>query len=65
VQSAPREPEADSLGSYNRYLVDGIEIFIHKSVMLQGPEVSIFLGGFWKFRWLKVGGLTSMATCAI
>lgn len=65
MQSAPREPESSSLGSYNRYQVDGIEIFIHQSVMLLGPEVSIVLGGFWKLRWLKVAGLTTMATCAI
>ncbi len=65
MQSAPREPEPASLGSFNHHLVDGVEIFIHHSVVLLGPEVSISLGGFWKFRWLKVGGLTSMATCAI
>ena len=65
MQSAPREPEPASLGSYNRHLVDGVEIFIHQSVVLLGPVVSISLGGFWKFRWPKVGGLASLAACAI
>ncbi len=65
MQYAPREPEPDSLGSYHRHRVDGVEVFIHQSVVLLGQQTHISLGGFWKFKWLKVGGLASLAACAV
>jgi len=41
--------------------VDGVELFLHRGLMLSGPKLYVSLGGFWRLRWLKVDGVAALA----
>lgn len=49
---------------FQRHLVDGLEVFLPLGLMLASPALTIALGGFWKFRWLKVHGAAIPHGCA-
>jgi len=38
---------------------------VHNSLMLTSAKLSVSLGGFWRWRWLKVEGVAPMAACTI
>ena len=65
VRTAPHDPPPDQRSQFHLYQVDGLEIYLHKGLALMSSQVRIDLGGFWRFKWLKVGGLAPMAACTI
>ena len=61
----PQGPPKHQARTYNKHEVDGIEVFLPPTLLLNGPALKIGLGGFWKLRWLKVEGAALAASaCA-
>lgn len=65
MQVAPTTPHPDNRKRYRRTEADGVEVFTNLQLVQIGDQVRISLGGFWKFRWIRVWGLHSAAACMV
>jgi hypothetical protein len=45
--------------------VQGIELYLHRNLMVTAAKLTVRLGGFWRWRWLKVEGVAPLAACAL
>ena len=61
----PEVPKKLESQMFQKYEIEGIEVYLPRTLLLNGPAVKIGLGGFWKMRWLKVDGVAmAAAACA-
>lgn len=51
--------------SYAHQEVEGVTVYYSPGMMLVGPALRLTLGGFWKFRWLKVDGVAPAPACSL
>ncbi len=62
---ALQAPSGKTAKLYRRHEVEGLEVYLPPGLLLTAPALTIRLGGFWKFRWLKVEGVGAPSACAL
>ena len=61
---ASRKPGQSTASHYNKWQVDGIEVYTHRDLIQFGAIVEVGMGGFWIFKNLYAAGLGSPAACS-
>jgi hypothetical protein len=61
---ASRKPGQSKASHYNKFQVDGIDIYTHRDLIQLSHNVELGMGGFWIFKNLYAAGLGSPAACS-
>lgn len=62
---SPQQPPEEFRQNYDRYQVEGLDIYVQQGAVMTGPAVIVGLAGFWKFKWLTAVGVGTMSACVI